>query len=394
VSKVLRRKETFLHKTDDRSQSPIKRSKGKLPDIDKAMSIWVRKQQQIGVEISDEELLHQARHFAVNTGGGDDSLLKVLNRTWVDKFKQKNGVGMPRLLRRASETSIPTGHVKMSTASSPALGHGVISPTSPAGDATATAASPTSADRSDEETAQHGLGFLSYPSEGGGFRRSASQSVTSLNTALSADAATGGTMSSATLSPARSFHFSPDPNAGAFITAGAGSNFQRPRSQTFPTLDMEYMNQQHQNSTESTPRVLPPASTAPTSALDSPTHELTQGVFGIASPHLRHSSSNSSMAGRSTSDHVASGMSSTPAGSTPTSPTQEDARRAVDTLLSFINNSGQGVFVDHNDYNTLLRLTDKLRLHQSQMAKVAGLGGLSRIPEGDVEMVHTGSATP
>lgn len=407
MSKVLRKKELYMLRADDRSQSPIKRSKGKLPDIDKAMSIWVRKQQQMGADISDEELLQQARHFAGNTGNSDESLLKVINRTWVDKFKQKNGVGMPRLLRRASETNIPN-HIKMS--SSPALGHGVLSTTSPTGEA-----SPTSADRSDDEAmAQHGLGFLSYPSEGGGFKRSASQSVTSLNTALTDPT---GALSATTMSPAsRSFNFSPDPNAGAFSTAdqtrqmqaGSASNFQRPRSQTFPTLDMEYLNQQQQqDSTETTPRVHPPAATAPTSALDSPTHELGPAAsFGIgigtaiASPpqhHLRHSSSNGSMAGRSTSDHAASGLSSTPAGSTPTSPTQEDACRAVDTLLHFIQNNGQSGFVDHNDLSTLLRLTDKLRLHQSQMAKVAGIsvvGGLSRIPEGDVEMVHTGSVTP
>jgi hypothetical protein len=43
-------------------------------------------------------------------------------------------------------------------------------------------------------------------------------------------------------------------------------------------------------------------------------------------------SSNSSMAGRSTSDQVASGLSSTPVVSKTLSPTQEDARRAIHTL--------------------------------------------------------------
>ncbi len=73
----------------------------------------------------------------------------------------------------------------------------------------------------------------------------------------------------------------------------------------------------------------------------------------------------------------------------PSSPTQDDARRAADTLLSFIQNSAG--FVDQNEYMAVVRLTEKLRIHQTQLAKasvVHGMGGLSRIPEGDSEMTN------
>jgi hypothetical protein len=55
-------------------------------------------------------------------------------------------------------------------------------------------------------------------------------------------------------------------------------------------------------------------------------------------------------------------------------------------LLSFITNASG--FVDQNEYFAVVRLTEKLRIHQSQLAKAAahGMGGLSQIPEGDSEM--------
>jgi hypothetical protein len=55
--------------------------------------------------------------------------------------------------------------------------------------------------------------------------------------------------------------------------------------------------------------------------------------------------------------------------------------------LSFIQSSGG---FDHNEYLTVVRLTEKLRIHQGQIAKalLQGMGGLSRIPEGDSEMTN------
>lgn len=156
------------------------------------------------------------------------------------------------------------------------------------------------------------------------------------------------------------------------------SNFQRPRSQTFPNIDVEAMYQ-----TATTEPMTPkyhPASTAPSSALESPIYEMAAPHFALdtaitSSPHLHHSSSNSSMAGRS---------ATTPAGSSPTSPTQEEARRAADTLLSFFSSTAASGLVDQKDYQGLLKLTEKLRVNPQHAAK-SSVGGLDRIPEGDTE---------
>jgi hypothetical protein len=145
-------------------------------------------------------------------------------------------------------------------------------------------------------------------------------------------------------------------------------------------LDLEYLNQQSVE--PATPKYHVP-STAPSSALESSSNGPSFSFeHAVSPPQLRHSSSNSSIAGRSTTTPITTSA----VGSSPGSPTQEDARRAADTLLSFIT-SASG-FVDQNEYLTVVRLTEKLRLHQSQLAKAAahGMGGLSRIPEGDSEM--------
>jgi hypothetical protein len=78
--------------------------------------------------------------------------------------------------------------------------------------------------------------------------------------------------------------------------------------------------------------------------------------------------------------------------SSPNSPTQEDARRAADTLLTFIEHVGG--FVDQGEYMAVVRLTEKLRLHMTnhlgkgalQQQGGGGMGGLDRIPEQDSEM--------
>lgn len=388
VSKVLRNRDKYLN-LEDRSSSPIKRTKGKSVDIEKALANYVRNAQKSGIAVTSEELKAKAHVFSTTMGSPADDHIKTNSPAWFDKFMIKHGIGPGRLMRRASETNIPDS-IRGSPSLSASQPSSAISPASPSAHPSP---SPLSANRSDEEKENLNSTYMDFTSDGNAYKHSNSQSTTSLSSAFTDGG--GSSFSGSALSPTASFSFSPDGNVGAFMAAdqnrqmppgAAASNFQRPRSQTFPTLDLEYMNQQ-QNTEPLTPKYHVP-STAPTSALESPAHELQPPQFGamdhaITSPQLRHSSSNSSIAGRSTTTPVTASA----VGSSPSSPTQEDARRAADTLLSFIQNAG--AFVDQNEYMAVVRLTEKLRLHQAQMAKatvVHGMGGLSRIPEGDSEM--------
>jgi len=380
VSKVLRQKDRFLN-PEDRSSSPLKRNKGKTPDIEKALSTWYRNTIRTGVVVSDGDIKEKYRVFAASTGNSE-TVAKATSSTWLEKFKQKNGIGPGRLTRRASETNIPNG--SHTGTASPALTPRGLSSASPP---TLPSPSPVSANRSDEE--REGRGYMDFASETGAYEDGGGQSTPSLSGAFTDTAASS--FAGSALSPTAPFTFSPDPNTGSFLPDQSrhmppgSSNFHRPRSQTFPTLDLEYMNQP-QTSEALTPKYSV-STTAPSSALDSPMHEGSAAPFGmdgaVTSPHLRRSSSNSSMGPRSVGP--TGPLSAVSTGSSPTSPSQDDARRAADTLLSFIQSAGAGGIVNAEDYGVILRLTDRLRIHTSA---VKGMGGLSRIPEGEVDMTN------
>ncbi|KAI5868019.1 hypothetical protein GGS23DRAFT_7577 [Durotheca rogersii] len=329
---------------------------------------------------------------------GSDSPLKAITASWIEKFKQKHNIGPGKLIRRASETAIPdsarldTSSPSLSTTQTP----GGISPASPTNQVPSPQAS--SANEKPEGKDSISTGFMDF--EANGYRNPHSQSTTSLSSAVTDPPSS--TFSADAFSPTSQFNFSPDPNTGMFgdrsqILPG-NSNFQRPRSQTVPDIGhLDYINQS-QPTDPLTPKYSQ-SGTAPSSALESPANELSATPFGgldsaISPPTpLHHVSSNSSLAGRSSCSGPA--VSGTPMGSSPSSPTQEDARRAADTLLSFMQHVKSTGLVDQNEFLIVLGLTEKLRLQSQQQllhggpqanSATQGLGGLSRIPEGDTEM--------
>lgn len=520
VSKVLRNKEKYAIK-DDRSKSPgAKKSKGsKLPDIERALSNWVRNAQKTGMSVSDIEIKDKLRFFATNTGNPDTILRSASTSSWLEKFKQKNGIGASgRLVRRASETNIPKRKSSINSMSSmgrmESAGNGNDSPLSPITRNHST--SPTSANRSDEERDALSAGpsagqhFMSFGSDANSNHNHGSHNNNmNMTMGIGISYKTGNNQSTASLnnmfpdthpsvstynSPTAPYTFSPDPNAnvGSFLStdpmAQPGSaNFQRPRSQTLPALNIEYMNQQghaqhqHQNQhhhdhhahnghnghshnghSDSANGVSTPgdamtpkylhhhhlSSTAPSSAVDSPMTDISGPSYGldsaVVSPQLRRSGSNGSLfqnnprsagglggatilgsplaangsglsangsadsngtANESNSNGNGSSNANTN-GSTPSSPTQDDARRAADTLLTFIKTGPSGF--DQTDYMAVARMIEKLRLQQAAIKGHAhnslnglgglglsslnslnghnSLGGLSQIPEGEGEM--------
>lgn len=403
VSKVLRNKDKYLN-PDDRAESPSKRTfKGKSADVEKALVNWFRNTATRGAPVTDQDIRNQARFFSQTVAGSCDGLLKQLSTsTGLKVFKQKNGMmGGPKLLRRASETNIPHSAV---TAGLGLSGMPSMSPASPHPTAQP---SPLSANpgKSDDEEGGGGS-LMDFTSDSGSYilhMQSLStlcfSHTTSRQTKSSPFFFSNMAHTAADMRPT-TFTFSPDPNSGGgFLTDPTrgetlgSSNFQRPRSQTFPTLDIELINQPSQAEDPLSPKYTA-VSTGPSSAIESPMNEILAQPFAIdtavSSPRLHRSSSASSLAQRASSTPVGNGTAPTPkSGSSPSSPTQEDARRAADTLLSFIQQN-VGSLIDHNDYNYVARLTEKLRLHQPHIIKSstpqAMMGGLSRIPEGETEV--------
>ena len=90
MSKVLRQKEKFLY-SNDGSQSPAKKAKGKFPDIERALANWAKNEQIKGEPLNDSKIREQAQRFAV-TVGNSESRSKLTNSAWLEKFKQKNNL--------------------------------------------------------------------------------------------------------------------------------------------------------------------------------------------------------------------------------------------------------------------------------------------------------------
>ncbi|KAJ4860394.1 tc5 transposase DNA-binding domain-containing protein [Trichoderma breve] len=355
VSKVLRHKDQYLKQDPEPDSSALKRLKGKHPDFDRTLSNYVRRQQQRGFEVKDEEIIEQARLFARASGSQDRGLTNI-NSNWLLKFKQKHAI--PRF---TGDKTNPT-----------------VSPVSPTQQL-----SPLSASRSDEDlqAEAHDFSFR--------YGHAGSHSSTSLASDLRDPSVS---FPGDTISPTAPFHFSPDPNIGAFQNSlhiqPAAPDFQQhrgKRSNTFPSLNIDCVNQDI-SAGPLTPRH--PSAVTSASTLESPTNDIRNTPFTLDStvsspPALRRSSSNSSIAARSNNPSTnTSSVSSTTADSSPTSPTPEDARRAAETLLNYLHSMTPNGPFDKSDYATIVQLTKKLQLHQHQTTRPS-IGGLSRIPEGD-----------
>ncbi|KAI0186612.1 hypothetical protein F4808DRAFT_95265 [Astrocystis sublimbata] len=389
VSKVLRRKDQYLNQ-EDRCASPVKKNKGKSsPDIERALANWVRGQQKKGVIVNDYEMEEKAKVFCT----GSDIPLKTITTAWIEKFKQKHGMGPGKLIRRASETAIPDStrldrlDTESPTTVSALQTPGGISPASPGIRGSPLVSSATSGKAEDKDNPP-GLN-VSFASSG--YKHPHSDSTTSLNSAITDPPSS--TFSGSAFSPASTsqFTFSPDPNSGMFGDVMPGNpGFHRPRSQTVPSIPpLEYINPQR--TTEPQTPKYSASGTAPSSAIESPAHEMSTPAFGLDSAisprSLHHTSSSSSLAGRSSN----SGTVSLTVSSTPTSPTQDDARRAADTLLSFMQHQQLTGWYEPNEYLIVLRLSEKLGVGGPKASSATqGLGVLSRIPEGDAEMTNSG----
>ncbi|KAL9094603.1 MAG: hypothetical protein Q9165_003162 [Trypethelium subeluteriae] len=389
VSKVLRNKEKYLFQ-DDGGRSPIKRSKGKFPDIERALSNWARNHQRQGLPLSDSIIREKARFFAT-TVGNSESHLKLNSNSWLEKFKQKNNL-MGARSRKSSLAAEEAGE-----ASNPASNSGTpngISPVSASGLASPSPIS-MSATRSDEGIKPESPD--SFGELNSAHRPFHSQSNNSLSSVFTDTAPSS--FSAGPTSPTSPF-FTPDsmfaPNQ--FITqqsnetqaqvSSNSNNTQRPRRQTFPTLGVEPYVSPPTSSEALTPKYL--NSTAlDSSALESPISEMppTLSIDHSMPPPMqpRAGSSDHTMQPPpppqlSTSSHH-SPIGGTPGSASPASasPTQDDARRALELVMDFFQHQPSG-FVEPQEFVTIGKLMEKLRVHRTPPVQELP-GGLHRIPE-------------
>lgn len=389
VSKVLRQKEKYLYQ-DDGSRSPIKRSKGKFPDIERALSNWARNHQRQGLPLSDSMIREKARFFAT-TVGNSDSHLKTSSTSWLEKFKQKNNL----MGAKSRKSSIAEESEGTSNPPSNAQTPGGISTTSPGG-----ASSPSSVAMTVTKSEDHFK--TESPDSYGDFNHSHrpfhSQSNTSLSSVFTDTAPSS--FSAGPTSPTSPF-FTPDSASGSNPFIGrqpptgqpGSSNFQRPRSQTFPMLIgvEQYMS--------------PPSSEAMTpkyinsTTLESPMADVQQPMGGVDDPMQASPSQSvtSSMQPppvpavppvtipvQQTPQTQSTPVS--PGSTSPQTPSQDEARRALELIMCFFQQQPAGS-VEPQEYVMIGKLMEKLKMKKSSDSLGVGMRRISE-PDFNVHKVE------
>lgn len=349
---------------EDGSRSPIKRSKGKVPDIEKALANWARNYQRQGFVLTDAMIKEKA-HFFATTCASPDGKSKILTASWLEKFKQKNNLSGSKSRKNSTDT-IASDREDLPRLQSPAgtLISTGVSPISPAGLTPSPLSPSTSQEALKTEPGESALLDLSRDP----VKHAHSQSTTSLDTTPSLSAG----VASPTSPLISESPYTPTIRSRLPSISSAAS---RPRSQTFPlTGEAESPNGNGEHHVTNSKYSM--NGSLSVSVVDSPSDE------GQEQKHLsdRYDDGNSSMKHyRSNSDlrSITTSMQPPPVppsrtGSvsspvSPGSPTQDEARRALELVMNYIQNQPSGLGLQMQDYVTMGKLMEKLELvHNNQ----------------------------
>ncbi|KAL2002341.1 hypothetical protein VTN02DRAFT_169 [Thermoascus thermophilus] len=357
VSKVLRQKEKYLN-PDDMSRSPIKRAKGRVPDIEKALSNWARNYQRQGRPLTDAMIKEKA-HFFATTCGSPDGGQKILTTAWLEKFKQKNNLVVSKSRKSSIDAVSDIGSpVQLNTNSNAQTPNGV-SPISPSGLTTPSPLSPTQSQDSLKKEGSDGT--ADFASE---YRHAHSQSTTSLDTAPS--------LSASLTSPTSPFVSSDSPftPTARSRVPSISSNSSRPRSQTFPMTSVDPgAISANGSSDQLTPKNMLQQSLS-VSILDSPLEEESETTMGSDEANVIKRRSNPEFNTNSMQPPPLPKSNTVSPISAPSSPTQDEARKALELVLNYFQNQPSGLAVQ--DYITIGKLIEKLELVQNQGAALPG----------------------
>lgn len=323
----------------------MKRSKGKFPDIERALAVWAKNTRKQGVALTDIMIREKAKFFAMSVGISD-SQFKANSAGWLEKFKQKNNLHANG--RGRSESDVTGSGRASSILTSPRPGH-ARTESSPLfkQESVGSLGSPLmreskSQDSNQTESPESYMEF-------GGFKQQmqtpGSNSTTSMSSMFT-DTASSFTGPASPTSP----FFSPDartdsgrPSPGYPPHARIPGVQQRPRSQTFPmALDPTYISPPA-SSEPLTPKML--QTVAPPPALASPAADI---PHPLASPHDTPSS-HTTISGHSAPQ--------TPMGP----PSREDAFKALEVVMSFMRQQPVG-FMEPDDFVLVGKLMGRFGL--------------------------------
>lgn len=328
-------------------------------------------------------MIREKARFFVATVGNNESQSKLNSTTWLERFKQKNNLGGGGRLKKSPTDSriniFPEDGITVVDSSTTSASHtsAEMSPMSPDG------ISPTSSDSS-QGTATHDVSDGFFDFVGTGYRHSHRQGAASLNAGYSGipiAPALVSTPTSPQLTEAGGVSpFTPDGNQQRLPPLA--SNFSRPRSQTVPNLNLDQGPMIKADlSDEVTPKLSD--SSAMTHMLEPPAMDEKPVMASSFDTMKRTNSFSSIHPHRDTSMQPPAAPRSdtaSPAVSPISSPTQQEARRALELVMAFFQTQPVGV-VEPNEYMTMGKLMQKLEVVHSPDRTPSLPGGLHRIDE-------------
>jgi len=386
----------------------VRKAKGKFPDIERALSNWAKNHQKQGLPLTDALIKEKFRFFAT-TVGSSESLPKANNNSWLEKFKQKNNL----MGAKSRKSSIVEEAEAASNPGSGAHSPSNTSPTSPPPGKEPSPAAMSVTKSEDLTKIESPDAFVDFsgPQSHKPYHSLSNASLASAFT----DASQTDAFSTGPQSPTSPPFFSPDtsspfiPSGHVRLPSANASNFQRPRSQTFPMLGVE-------------PYVSPPSSEPLTpkyvssTVLESPMTEMSNPLTAVEEaassmqppppPHGAVSEAVITTAGISApmlQTHATPSLSHsspiTPSSAIssiqPSSPTLEDTRRALEVVMSYLQHQPSGL-VEPKDLIVMGGLMERLKLQGSRQGSVStGVGtpggempgGMHRIPSGDFKIM-------
>ena len=163
-------------------------------------------------------------------------------------------------------------------------------------------------------------------------------------------------------------------------------NFSRPRSQTVPNLNLEPGAMKADFSDEITPKLSDPS--VLTNMLESPLEEKQSMMHPFDGMKRTNSYPGIPSSRESTMQPppVPKSETASPVTSPVISPTQQEARRALELVMTFFQSQPAGI-VEPNEYMTMGKLMQKLELTQSPDGTPSLPGGLHRIDEEEGQRV-------
>ncbi|RKF78678.1 hypothetical protein GcM1_209032 [Golovinomyces cichoracearum] len=340
VSKILRQRDKYLS-SENCSISPIKRAKGKFPDIERALSNWIRNlQKKEDYQLTDAIIREKAESFAATVGHKESFIMKINSTSWLEKFKQKNCIDTSNITGCNTEPDVkPTSPSNSMDSSSTSRLSNIVSPISQCATLSPSSSRDIKEEEIDERDVNPQVLYMELESQFNSTSRSSHNSTRSITTHdLRLD---------------RSTFVSSQHPQGSPPTL----TLPRIRSQTFPRLEINTTCPQ------------PPA--IETSEISCPGTKSVND-FSNKEQSLTHSADlafsllpfkkrDGSVDLISSNLLIKDSQKTSSSMSAPSPPTRNDARKALETLVNFYTLTPNGKLIDQDEYLTVIGLTEKMR---------------------------------